>query len=210
MGMGWGFYEESPFHKHAHRQDGKTMRKILLMSTIVLGVAVAWLSPPSWTPEARVVLVTNIKQYTGLSTDTKPTLTTTDAGSSFFETNTTVKYTWNGSAWVTSSLSSQADTTTMSAPGTSSAISADGASGVSWSFVVASINTSVTVALQRKAGDGEWTNVWADSLTYTANDAYSLDWTDAALADSLRFRWISEAGGTDATITHTSRLIGGN
>jgi len=46
------------------------------------------------------VLVTRIKRYYGLSTDTKPTLAQGDAGSSFYETDTGDTYVWSGSAWV--------------------------------------------------------------------------------------------------------------
>jgi len=40
-----------------------------------------------------------IQRYVGASTDTKPTLTTKDAGSKFYETDTKLLYAWSGSAW---------------------------------------------------------------------------------------------------------------
>lgn len=81
---------------------------------------------------------------------------------------------------------------------------------VLWYFKVASINTSVAVALQAKKGKGSWVNVFADSLVYTANGDYGFEWHGCSLADSLRFRWISEGGGTSALITQNAALSGGN
>jgi len=103
------------------------------------------------------------------------------------------------------------DTTTMRAPANSAAIFIGGKySKILWYFKVATINTSVGVALQTKVGNGQWTNVWADSLVCTVNDNYGLEWDNAALADSIRFKWISEGGGTTALITHNAILFGGN
>jgi hypothetical protein len=46
-----------------------------------------------------LILVGSIKKYTGLSGDTKPTLTVREAGSEFYETNTRKTYIWSGTAW---------------------------------------------------------------------------------------------------------------
>lgn len=106
----------------------------------------------------------------------------------------------------------ETDTTTMRAPANSAAIYTGNGlySKIIWNFKVASINTTVAVALQKKTGNGQWTSVWADSLVYTKNGNYALEYDNAALSDSLRFKWISESGGTAALITHNARLIGGN
>jgi hypothetical protein len=45
-----------------------------------------------------VTLVTSIKNFIGLSTDTKPT--DAPAGSDFFETNTGHKFIFDGTNWV--------------------------------------------------------------------------------------------------------------
>ena len=105
-----------------------------------------------------------------------------------------------------------ADTTTMFAPGVSDAVwCGDGqVNMIAWDFVVASIHTTVAVALQKKTGNGSWTNVFADSLVYTENGINSLLWYPIALADSIRFRWISESGGSNAVITHNAKLTGDN
>ena len=44
-------------------------------------------------------LITTIKRYIGLSTDTKPT-TDTPAGSTFWEHDTNILYKYNGTSWI--------------------------------------------------------------------------------------------------------------
>jgi hypothetical protein len=102
------------------------------------------------------------------------------------------------------------DTTTMSSPGNSSALSCVGYNWIAWYFKVASINTSVGVALQLKSGDGRWTAVMSDSLVYDGNGDFGLLCQIPSIADSVRFKWISEGGGTSAIITHNAQLSGGN
>ncbi len=46
-----------------------------------------------------VVLITNVKKYIGLSTDTKPT-NGLKIGSEFYETDTGQNWFWEGSNWV--------------------------------------------------------------------------------------------------------------
>mgnify|MGYP001819400689 CR=1 FL=1 len=41
----------------------------------------------------------SIRQYTGLSTDSKPTLTLQDVGHEFYETDTSDLWVWYGEAW---------------------------------------------------------------------------------------------------------------
>jgi len=103
------------------------------------------------------------------------------------------------------------DAVEMTAPGTSAAIYIGNKyDKLMWYFSVATINTSISTALQQKSGDSEWTNVWADSLVYEANGNYGFEWFGVGLADSVRFRWIAEEAGTDAVLTHNAVLIGGN
>jgi len=105
----------------------------------------------------------------------------------------------------------QTDRTAMTAPGNSAAVYVGGRyTNIMWYFTIASINTSVAVSLQVKSGTGAWTDVWADSLVFTSNGNEALEFDGIVLADSTRFRWISEAGGTAATITHNAILYGGN
>lgn len=103
------------------------------------------------------------------------------------------------------------DTTLMAAPANSEAIHVGGRyREIMWYFKVTNINSSVTVALQIKSGFGSWVSVWADSLIYEEDGDYGLEWDGVSLADSIRFKWISEAGGTDALVRHNSILFGGN
>lgn len=99
---------------------------------------------------------------------------------------------------------------TMTAPGYSMAVYSGGFTRMIWYFTVASKNTAVSVAVQGKKGNSDWTNIWADSLRYTANGSYGLEWDNVSLTDSLRLRFVSEEGGTAATITHNVALSGGN
>jgi len=102
------------------------------------------------------------------------------------------------------------DTLTLSAPGYTAAVwCGSGFNKLLWYFKIASINTRVSVAVQVKKGNSNWTNVYADSLVYTANGSYGLEWDNVALADSVRFRFIAEAGGSAALITQNVALAGG-
>jgi len=102
------------------------------------------------------------------------------------------------------------DTTTMTAPGYSNAVWCGGTySKLLWFFTVSNINTKVSVALQARNGNSGWVNVVADSTEITANGSYGFEWENVALADSVRFRFIAEAGGTAAKITHNVALAGG-
>ena len=102
------------------------------------------------------------------------------------------------------------DTTSIKAPGVSAAIYVGSGYGkVLWYFKVTSMNTKVSVALQAKVGESQWTSVYTDSLAITADGNYGLEWNNAALADSVRFKFIAEAGGTDAIITHNAVIVGG-
>ncbi len=99
----------------------------------------------------------------------------------------------------------------MTAPGNSDAVYISGQvyDKITWYYTVAAINTNVIVALQAKVGDQNWTTV-ESTVTQTANGDYGFIWAHAATADSIRFKWLSESGGTAATITHIAKLVGGN
>lgn len=47
-----------------------------------------------------VVLIETKQDRIGLSSDTKPTLTLQDAGSTFYELNTGEAFIWSGTEWV--------------------------------------------------------------------------------------------------------------
>ena len=101
------------------------------------------------------------------------------------------------------------DTATMTAPSYSTAVWCAGYSKLMWYFTISNINTKVAVAIQAKKGKSQWANVEADSLVYTANGNYGIEWDSVALADSVRFRFIYELGGTNTKINHNVALAGG-
>ncbi len=149
-------------------------------------------------------IVTN---YIGLSTDTKPS-TSVKTGSMFLETDTGASYLYNGSAWVMNTRIAVKDTTTMQAPASTTAIYCRGYDKVTWYYKVATINTSVGVAMQIKKGNGAWYSVDQDSTIHLANGNYGFTWSHVGTADSSRFNWISEGGGTSAVITTSAALSG--
>ena len=88
------------------------------------------------------------------------------------------------------------DTTTLNAPGYSAAVWCGGGfTYMLWYFKIANINTTVAIVLQMKKKNSEWTNIAATSFTYSANGNYGIEYGRIALGDSVRFRFISEAGG---------------
>ncbi len=101
--------------------------------------------------------------------------------------------------------------TAMTAPGNSIAVGISNQvyHTITWYYTLADKNTSVIVALQAKVGVQAWTTI-EGTVTHTDNGNYGLTWTKCATADSIRFKWVSEAGGTDATINHIAKLVGGN
>ncbi len=176
------------------------VRKIvlILMAFIVLfGI---------YTADATVKLVSSLNNYTGLSTDTKPSGTTVPTGSIFVETDKGRSYIYNGSSWTLKTISSTTDTVALFAPANGVAASAAGFETCIVYYTISAINTSVTTALQLKAGNGGWASVGSDSLIVTTNGVHGLEYTGVSAADSVRFKWISEAGGTTAVIIYNTKM----
>lgn len=95
----------------------------------------------------------------------------------------------------------------LAAPGVSDSISFAGWERLSCAYTVAAINTSVTVRVEGQIVDGgEWVSLHASRTddTVTANGTYLLTWEGCAHA--VRLRFVSEAGGTAATITPAWRF----
>jgi hypothetical protein len=156
--------------------------------------------------DAAVKLASKINNYTALSTDTKPSGTTVPAGSILVETDKGRSYIYNGSAWTIKVVEATTDTVRMTAPGNGTAQSTAGYNKANVYFTVSAINTSVTTALQVRAGNSGWTSVGTDSTTFTTNDNHGLEYEGLASADSVRFKFISEAGGTAAIIIYNMKL----
>lgn len=147
---------------------------------------------------ASVILVKNINYYIGLSTDTKPSSPYT--GSIFYETNTGKDYIYNGSAWVIKNDGFTTSSDTLTAPGNKS-IEVKGYKEATIFYSITDKNTSVTHVLQGKSGNSVWTTlIGIDSLITTSNKDSLYVYSHCAGLDSIRFNFISEAGGTDAKI----------
>jgi hypothetical protein len=139
--------------------------------------------------------------YTGLSTDTKPTLAVRNVGATFREADTGRIYFWEGASWyvVNNSVSVEGDS--LVAPGNFPAFSPKGFDEATIAFKLTAVNTSVALTIQGKIGTAAWENLYqADSLVVTANDSYYMTYSKCASLDSLRGYWLSEGGGTDAKI----------
>ena len=158
---------------------------------------------------ATPTLITVSQNYIGVASDTKPTGVTIKPGSIFTETDTGRKFIYNGSAWSIQTVTAVVDTVTLRAPAYTAALSPKGYSKITWYFNVSGISTSVTMALYAKKGSGTWTPVGSDSTVYSADGPSGITWTSVASADSIKGRWISEAGGTAAVITSVFGLSGG-
>ncbi len=146
------------------------------------------------------------KQYTGKSSDTKPTLSDRDAGSEFIELNTGRHYLWDSDSWELQKSSAYAvgDSTgaSLSATGETAAIYVRGFTIAGFFFEITKINTNATIGLQSKVGTSGWTNHDIDPTTYTANGNEGLVSSSIADVDSIRLNFSAETGGTDAIITN--------
>ena len=146
-----------------------------------------------------------IANFIGLSSDTKPT-GLSGAGQTFYETNTGLTYIYDGSAWVVTGIYAVGDTTSFTTPGTSSAVYCRGYGIGGYYFSISAINTTVTMVLEGKVGNSNWTAIDTDSTRYTTNDNYGLITSNIAMADSMRLRFLSEEGGTDGFVNYNSTL----
>ena len=155
--------------------------------------------------EAAVIYNNQWRSYTGLSTDTRPTLEEKHAGSTFTETDTGRAYIWNGSAWAGNGIPFSAglfdDTTSkLTAAGqTSVAVYSRGFNVAGYYIETASIGTSATVRILGRTALTNWTAI-TDSTVITDDGNHFISTTLTALTDSLKLEFLSENGGTSATI----------
>ncbi len=152
----------------------------------------------SFSAQSTVILVKNTNFYIGLSTDTKPT--SPGYAAVFYETNTGKEYIYNGSAWVIKYDGYTTSSDTLTAPG-SKLLEVKGFKEATIFYSITDKNTSVTHVLQGKTANSAWTSlIGVDSLITTANKDSFYQYLYCASLDSIRFKFISEAGGTDAKI----------
>ncbi len=153
---------------------------------------------------------TNPPAYIGDSSDSKPTGTVTRTGSTFKESDTGREYIYSGAAWFLQKAEFTSDPDTLNAPGNGTPVATAGFSKCILYYSVASINTSVTTALQVRADSTNWTSVDTDSVIVTTNGYKGFEYNGIASADSLRVKFISEAGGTAAVIIYNAKLSNEN
>ena len=169
------------------------MKKVLnWVCTLLLLGMVCFPVIQSHESSATVTLITNSfsQHRLGLSSDTKPTLTTSQIGATFRETDTGNFYVWNGSAWnnVMPTSSSAIDTLTAGAT-SSTARATAGFNEATFDVIVrgaAAVNVSFTLQ-GRNTSDG-WKNLDSlnDSTTSTAADTIGLSYAECASIDSIR------------------------
>jgi hypothetical protein len=125
------------------------------------------------------------------------------SGRTYYQYDTGNKYIYSGTAWKLLTGFEETALGTLEAPGVTDSISYKGCSAYTFTITVADINTSVTVRVEGwSEEEGTWVNMHTlgEDTVITANGSYKLfyEGEDPIL---LRFNFVSEAGGTDATIS---------
>lgn len=154
--------------------------------------------------QATVTATGSINLYQGLSTDTKPT--SSKVGSRFHEYDTGRDFISNGTTWSAVIIKTVKDTLTLSAPGNGVAYATAGYNRATVLYTVSGINSSVASALQVRYGNSGWTSVVADSTVVVVNGNYGLTYLGLAAADSVRYKWLTEGGGTSAVVVYNMAL----
>ena len=78
-----------------------------------------------------------------------------------------------------------------------------------FAVTVAAINTNVVVRIEGSLDNVSWFNVDEDEadMTYTANGTYGIRYQGQGEIRYLRLYWVSESGGTAATIDTTVKIF---
>lgn len=92
--------------------------------------------------------------------------------------------------------------TQLTAPGDTDTVKVMGVKSFVWQYKIASINTSVTVAAYGSLDGTNWFNLDANdaTTTKTSNGVYAMSYNGNGEIAYTKFTFISEAGGTSATI----------
>jgi len=91
--------------------------------------------------------------------------------------------------------------TQLTAPGvTSDVLDMSGCKDVVFQYTIAAINTNVVVRLEGSNDNSSWFNLDFDDvdITQTADGTYGIQYEGRV--GFIRFRFVSETGGTDATV----------
>lgn len=164
------------------------MNKKLWLLAIIALFALWWVAESNYTAEAWTTKSPGPKAYMGLSTETKPTGTTTTTGSTFEETNTTRIYTYNGSSWNLTGVG----TGFIAGPDTTTSKASTGVyfGGGFYSYTllvdVTGVGTNIIVYPEVKIAGNGWANANAsgDSTVITTNGTFG--WTFSGYVDSVR------------------------
>ena len=107
-------------------------------------------------------------------------------------------------AYNTSASSSYIDNfaVTLSAPGATDAFTVKDYNLITAQYTVASIDTSLVVRLEGSLDGANWFNLSSDNgdTTITQNGTYAMSFSSPIKLDHIRFRFVTETGGTSATI----------
>lgn len=137
--------------------------------------------------------------HTGLSSDTKPSAGVIP-GDTFTETNTGLLYIYTGAEWVLKADGPVTALDSLTAPGVK-AISVNGFGNATIAWQTKSLNTSISHLLQGKVSTSNWFSLCGvDSVRCAANKDSLFNYVYCSGLDSLRYKLISENGGTDAVI----------
>ncbi len=81
---------------------------------------------------------------------------------------------------------------------------------VLFQYVIAAINTNVAITVQGSLDNVNWFNLHEDdsNTTKTANGVYAIMYQGAGEVNYIRFYFVSEAGGTAATIDVKAKIYG--
>ncbi len=92
---------------------------------------------------------------------------------------------------------------TLTVPGTTTAVETTVNNLVTFQYTVANINTSVDVRFEGSLDGVDYFNLAADGsdTTISANGTYAAAYTGVIKLKYVRVRFVSETGGTDATIS---------
>ncbi len=75
---------------------------------------------------------------------------------------------------------------------------------------IAAINTTVNLVIEGSLDDLNWfyLDEGDNYLTYTANGTHALQWEGTGEVNYVRFTFVSETGGTDATVDAVAKVFG--
>lgn len=173
------------------------MKRILF---VVVSLVALWLVF-LYHADATVRLMTGTRAYVGVSDDTRPTLSSSDAGARFIEADTGREYLWDGSSWgmvgVTPRYSTAPDT--LITVGSTDVHYMGGFRTFTVMNDLTNNGSNVRVYIEGKVGSSGWVNLSesGDSTHITTNGSFG--WAYSGYVDSVRATISSGSGDTSFT-----------